>query len=177
MPNPLSLTYSCTSPALARALRHFISVQGLDHLVYVQAGAQIELGGGADGESAPPLRLGLVLDWLLRRQNQSEAVIPARLKVVSGALEVGAGYYVPENGSRIRLTEKEVALISALYRAPGRKLDKSALLDCVWGYVPGVETHTLETHIYRLRQKIEVDPGQPQILQTLDGGYHLALVI
>lgn len=74
----------------------------------------------------------------------------------------------------VRLTEKEVLLLQILHEACGRAVPREALLDKVWGYVEGVETHTLETHIYRLRQKIEVDPTAPEIIVTDEaGGYFL----
>jgi DNA-binding response OmpR family regulator len=74
---------------------------------------------------------------------------------------------------RIRLTEKEVAVLKYLYRAGTKPTSRNALLQEVWGYNAGVSTHTLETHIYRLRQKIEPDPNRAQILLTEGGGYRL----
>jgi DNA-binding response OmpR family regulator len=70
--------------------------------------------------------------------------------------------------SRIRLTDKETRILKHLYRAGSRVVDRSALLAEVWGYSPAVTTHTLETHIYRLRQKID-----PSLLVTEAGGYRL----
>jgi len=75
---------------------------------------------------------------------------------------------------RIRLTEKESEILKFLYRSPA-PVDREVLLDAVWGYAPAVTTHTLETHIYRLRQKIESDPRDPSLIVTEDRGYRLKL--
>ncbi len=74
---------------------------------------------------------------------------------------------------KIRLTEKEAAILKYLYRAGGRAVARQVLLNEVWGYNSAVTTHTLETHIYRLRQKIEPDPTQARLLLTEGGGYRL----
>ena len=77
-------------------------------------------------------------------------------------------------GKKIRLTEKETAILKYLYRAEGAVVGRQTLLTEVWGYNAEVTTHTLETHIYRLRQKIERDPANAMILVTEPGGYRLA---
>ena len=74
---------------------------------------------------------------------------------------------------KIRLTEKESAILKYLYRAGGRPVPRQVLLNEVWGYNSAVTTHTLETHIYRLRQKIEPDPAAARLLLTEGGGYRL----
>jgi len=74
---------------------------------------------------------------------------------------------------RIRLTEKEAAILKFLYRAGTRPVARQVLLNEVWGYNAAVTTHTLETHIYRLRQKIEPDPSNARLLVTEGGGYRL----
>ena len=74
---------------------------------------------------------------------------------------------------RIRLTEKEAAILKFLYRAGTKPVARQVLLNEVWGYNAAVTTHTLETHIYRLRQKVEPDPKSAQILLTEQGGYRL----
>jgi DNA-binding response OmpR family regulator len=81
----------------------------------------------------------------------------------------------PANGKRLRLTEKEAAILKFLYRAGGKPVPRQILLNEVWGYNSNVTTHTLETHIYRLRQKIEPNPAETRILVTETGGYRLEL--
>jgi DNA-binding response OmpR family regulator len=78
----------------------------------------------------------------------------------------------PEN-QKIRLTEKETSILKFLYRAGDKVVPRDTLLHEVWGYNPAVTTHTLETHIYRLRQKIEHDPARASLLLTESGGYRL----
>jgi DNA-binding response OmpR family regulator len=79
----------------------------------------------------------------------------------------------PATNKKIRLTEKETSILKYLYRAGDRPVGRDTLLGEVWGYNAGVTTHTLETHIYRLRQKIERDPSHAEILVTEPGGYRL----
>ena len=73
-----------------------------------------------------------------------------------------------------RLTEKESQLIRFFYQHRGTELSKETLLQEIWAYHPDAETHTLETHIYRLRQKVEDDPNNPQIILNGREGYVLA---
>jgi len=78
-----------------------------------------------------------------------------------------------DDDKKVRLTDKETAILKYLYRAGDRVVGRDVLLDEVWGYNAGVTTHTLETHVYRLRQKIEFDPSNAKILVTEPGGYRL----
>ena len=78
-----------------------------------------------------------------------------------------------KNNKRIRLTDKETAILKFLFRAGNKPVARETLLGEVWGYNAGVATHTLETHVYRLRQKIERDPANVRILVTDAGGYRL----
>jgi DNA-binding response OmpR family regulator len=78
-----------------------------------------------------------------------------------------------QKGSRIHLTEKETLMLKHFCRAGGKVVAREVLLQEVWGYNSGVTTHTLETHIYRLRQKIERDPSHAELLVTEPGGYKL----
>jgi DNA-binding response OmpR family regulator len=80
---------------------------------------------------------------------------------------------IPQKSKRIQLTDKEVRVLKYLYRAGATTVPRKALLNEVWGYNAAVDTHTLETHIYRLRQKIEPNPAVAAILVTEGGGYKL----
>lgn len=77
------------------------------------------------------------------------------------------------NNEVVKLTEKEVAIIKYLYKARDKIVSKNELLQEVWGYSPDVTTHTIETHIYRLRQKVEHEDASAQLILTEDGGYKL----
>ncbi|MXV44234.1 response regulator [Saccharibacter sp. 17.LH.SD] len=81
----------------------------------------------------------------------------------------------PNKGYRIHLTEKETAILKYLSRAGHQPVSRQILLDKVWGYNATVTTHTLETHIYRLRQKIEPDATRTSLLMTEGGGYRLKM--
>lgn len=83
--------------------------------------------------------------------------------------------YNQRNKEVIKLTEKEVAVIKYLYKCRDRIVTKNELLQEVWGYSPDVSTHTIETHIYRLRQKVEHEDAEAQLILTEDGGYRLKI--
>lgn len=131
------------------------------------------LESGANDYVTKPFKLGVLLARIraqLRQHEQSEdavfAIGPYTFKPASKLL-------VDSNGGKIRLTEKETSILKYLYRAGERVVTRDVLLHEVWGYNAGVTTHTLETHIYRLRQKIEKDPSQAELLITETGGYKL----
>jgi DNA-binding response OmpR family regulator len=132
------------------------------------------LDAGANDYVTKPFRLGILLARIrahLRQYDQSEdatfALGPYSFRPAGKLLLAAA------NNRKVRLTEKETAILKYLYRAGGKAVNRETLLHEVWGYNPGVTTHTLETHIYRLRQKIEVDPANAMILVTEPGGYRL----
>jgi DNA-binding response OmpR family regulator len=79
----------------------------------------------------------------------------------------------PTSNQRVRLTEKEAGVLKHLYRAGATPVSRQTLLREVWGYSTGASTHTVETHIYRLRRKIEPDIANARILVNEDGGYRL----
>lgn len=133
------------------------------------------LNSGANDYVTKPFRFAVLLARLrahLRSFEQSEDAVfqigPYTFRPAFKRLE-------PGEGREIRLTEKETNILKYLYRAGGKPVARDELLHEVWGYNSGVTTHTLETHIYRLRQKIEPEKGQARILMTEPGGYRLEL--
>ena len=78
-----------------------------------------------------------------------------------------------KTGEKVKLTEREVSMILYLYKMKGKATTKSEFLKEVWGYNPNASTHTIETHIYRLRQKIEKNADWPELISTENGGYRL----
>jgi DNA-binding response OmpR family regulator len=125
--------------------------------------------GGADAVIPKPVRLASLIaalrEVLERREAAPARIGPWRFDPAVRLLEDKAG-------NRVRLTAKEVAILSVLRQA-GAVVSRDRLLAEVWGYSAAVTTHTLETHIYRLRRKIEPDPGRATLLVTEAGGYRL----
>jgi DNA-binding response OmpR family regulator len=132
------------------------------------------LESGANDYIAKPFKLPVLLARIraqLRQHEQSEdAVFP----VGPYTFKPAAKLLFDERDRKIRLTEKETNILKFLYRSGADVVPRDVLLHEVWGYNAGVTTHTLETHIYRLRQKIEPDPSNARILVTEPGGYRLA---
>lgn len=79
----------------------------------------------------------------------------------------------PDGRATIQLTRKEALLLSYLHKQQGHSIDRRTLLSEVWGYNGRAATHTLETHVYRLRRKMERDPSNAELLVSADGGYRL----
>lgn len=139
------------------------------------------LNSGANDYVTKPFKFAVLLARLrahLRSFEQSEDAIfqvgpyefaPAFKKLTPPTVE---GEAPPRD---IRLTEKETNILKYLYRAGGKPVSREELLHEVWGYNSGVTTHTLETHVYRLRQKIEPEKGVAALLVTEPGGYRLEL--
>lgn len=132
------------------------------------------LDSGANDYVTKPFKFPVLLARIraqLRQHQETEGAI----------FNIGPYVFVPSNkmltdeaeNIKIRLTEKETAILKYLLRASGKPVKREQLLDEVWGYNAGVTTHTLETHIYRLRQKIEKDPSSAKIINTETGGYSL----
>ena len=131
------------------------------------------LEAGANDYVTKPFRFAVLLARIRAQLRQHEQSEDATFKVGPYTFKPGQKLLMNENGNKVRLTEKEAAIIKYLYRANDNIVSRDKLLEEVWGYNSGVTTHTLETHVYRLRQKIEKDPANAQILVTDSGGYRL----
>ncbi|MGI9475875.1 MAG: response regulator transcription factor, partial [Hyphomicrobiaceae bacterium] len=118
-----------------------------------------------------PILLARVRAQLRQNAHSADAVVslgPYRFKPAEKLL-------IQRNGVKIKLTTKETLILKFLHRATANLASRDVLLREVWGYNPEASTHTVETHIYRLRQKIEPDPANAAFLKTVSGGYRLAL--
>ncbi len=132
------------------------------------------LDAGANDYITKPFRLNVLLARLRAQLRQHEQSDDAMFAIGPYSFRPSAKLLVDGTGrKKVRLTEKETAILKYLYRAGDRTVGRDVLLNEVWGYNAGVTTHTLETHVYRLRQKIERDPAQAEILITEPGGYRL----
>jgi DNA-binding response OmpR family regulator len=132
------------------------------------------LESGANDYVAKPFKFAVLMARIraqLRQYEQSEDAVfkigPYVFRPSAKMLQHG------QKNRRIRLTEKETSILKYLFRAGDRPVPRDTLLTEVWGYNASVTTHTLETHIYRLRQKIEDDPSRACLLVTEPGGYRL----
>jgi len=133
------------------------------------------LDAGANDYITKPFRLGVLLARLRAHIRQHERSDDAVFAIGPYTFQPANKLLVDSEDSKkkVRLTDKETAILKYLYRAGDRIVGRDILLDEVWGYNANVTTHTLETHVYRLRQKIEPDPSNARILVTEPGGYRL----
>ena len=130
------------------------------------------LESGANDYVTKPFRFAVLMARVhahLRSHGASEEAV---YRIGPYTFRPSAKVLLDPQEKKIRLTEKETNILKFLYRS-GETVPRETLLHEVWGYNPAVTTHTLETHIYRLRQKIETNPGQARILVTESGGYRL----
>ncbi len=134
------------------------------------------LDSGANDYVGKPFRFVVLLARIRAQLRQYEASEDAEFQVGPYTFRPTSKNLVDANGVKLRLTEKEAAILRFLHRADQQPVPREALLKHVWGYNPNVTTHTLETHIYRLRQKIEDNPAEAQLLVTEAGGYKLVAV-
>ena len=131
------------------------------------------LDSGANDYVTKPFRFAVLLARIRAHLRQHEHSEDAVFKVGPYSFKPSAKMLVRDDNRKIRLTEKETAIIKFLLRSGEQIVSRDVLLQDVWGYNAGVTTHTLETHVYRLRQKIERDPSHAEILVTEGGGYKL----
>lgn len=138
-----------------------------------EADTILGLDSGANDYVTKPFRFAVLLARIRAHLRQNEHSEDAVFKVGPYSFKPSAKLLLREDNRKIRLTEKETAIIKFLLRANEQIVSREVLLQDVWGYNAGVTTHTLETHVYRLRQKIERDPSHAEILVTEGGGYKL----
>lgn len=131
------------------------------------------LEAGANDYVTKPVRFAVLLARVRAQLRSHEASEDAIFTIGPYTFRPGGKVLVTEKNAKIRLTEKETAILRFLYRAGSSVVGRETLLQEVWGYNSGVTTHTLETHVYRLRQKIEQDPSNARLLVTEAGGYKL----
>src|SRR6187401_2805275 len=131
------------------------------------------LESGANDYITKPFRFAVLLARIRAQLRQHEASEDAVFTIGPYTFRPSSKLLMSPKGSKIRLTEKETAILRFLYRAGQKPVSRETLLQEVWGYNSGVTTHTLETHVYRLRQKVEKDAASPAILVTDAGGYKL----
>ena len=131
------------------------------------------LESGANDYVTKPFRFSVLLARIraqLRQHDQSEDVV---FTIGPYSFQPAAKLLESTDGGKVRLTDKETSILKYLYRQGPKTITRDVLLKEVWGYNNRVTTHTLETHIYRLRQKIERDPANARLLVTEEGGYRL----
>ena len=151
------------NPLLARVLETHLkntNIEMIDH------GKHLRIKG-SEAQLTYPFRLGALSDIIKKNE------IKSNIKIQKFSFRPHDQIWRKDGQDDIILTEKERDLILALYEAPDHERDKSFLLETVWGYASNVETHTLETHIYRLRRKIEPVPEKPGLIVTTETGYRL----
>ncbi len=128
---------------------------------------------GANDYVGKPFRFVVLLARIRAQLRQYEASADAEFRVGAYTFRPTSKNLVDAKGAKLRLTEKEAAILRFLHRADQQPVSREELLKQVWGYNANVTTHTLETHIYRLRQKIEDNPADARLLVTEAGGYRL----
>jgi DNA-binding response OmpR family regulator len=138
-----------------------------------EADTILGLDSGANDYVTKPFKLAVLLARLRAQLRQHELSEEAIFSIGPYVFQPAHKVLVDEDEKKIRLTEKETAILKYLYRTGEGVVSREKLLREVWGYNAEVTTHTLETHIYRLRQKIEKDPSKSELLITEKGGYRL----
>jgi DNA-binding response OmpR family regulator len=131
------------------------------------------LDSGAQAYVTKPYKFAVLLAHIRAQLRDWEHSEGAVFRLGAYEFRPAAKMLVDDRGRKIRLTEKETNILKYLYRAGEKAVSREELLAEVWGYNAGGTTHTLETHVYRLRQKIEPDPANARLLMTDPGGYRL----
>ena len=164
-----------------RELCRLIRKQGVKCPILMLTGHDTEsdtilgLDAGANDYITKPFKFPVLLARMRAQLRQHELSEDAIFVLGPYTFKPSLKLLVTSDDKKIRLTEKETNILKFLYRSTEDVVPRDILLHEVWGYNAGVTTHTLETHIYRLRQKIEPDPGKARLLVTENGGYRLSL--
>ena len=164
-----------------RDLCRFVRRRGIKTPVIILSGrdsdADIMLGldSGANDYVAKPFRFRVLLARVHAQRRQFELSDDATFTIGPYLFQPSARVLVDAATRRkLHLTSKEASILKYLCRAGGQPVSREVLLDEVWGYNSAATTHTVETHVYRIRQKIEPNPAAAQILVTEAAGYRLA---
>ena len=131
------------------------------------------LDAGANDYVTKPFKFPVLLARIRSQLRTHESSEDAVFQLGPYTFRPAQKLLLTDDNRKVRLTEKETNILKFLYRATDGVVPRDVLLHEVWGYNAGVTTHTLETHIYRLRQKIEPDPSNARLLVTESGGYRL----
>jgi len=164
-----------------RELCRLIRKQGVKCPIVMLTGYETEsdtilgLDAGANDYITKPFKFLVLLARIRAQLRQHEQSEDATFTLGPYTFKPSIKILVTADAKKIRLTEKETNILKFLYGAIEDVVPRDILLHEVWGYNAGVTTHTLETHIYRLRQKIEPDPSKASILITENGGYRLSM--
>jgi len=164
-----------------RELCRLIRKQGVKCPILILTGHDTDsdtilgLDAGANDYITKPFKFPVFLARMRAQLRQHELSEDAIFVLGPYTFKPSLKLLVTSDDKKIRLTEKETNILKFLHRSTEDVVPRDILLHEVWGYNAGVTTHTLETHIYRLRQKIEPDPGKARLLVTENGGYRLSL--
>jgi len=131
------------------------------------------LDAGANDYVLKPFKFSVLLARIRAHLRSHESSEDAVFHIGPYEFRPATRLLLDERQKKIRLTDKETSILKYLYRSGEKPVGRDELLREVWGYNANVTTHTLETHIYRLRQKIEPDAQSPKLLITETGGYRL----
>ena len=162
-----------------RELCHRMRKQGVKSPILMLTGHDSDadtilgLNSGANDYITKPFKFPVLLARVRAQLRQHEQSEDAVFQLGPYTFKPSTKMLITEDDKKIRLTEKEANILKFLYRSNEAVVQRDVLLHEVWGYNAGVTTHTLETHIYRLRQKIEPDPSNARLLVTESGGYRL----
>ena len=170
-----------SSDAAGQRACHLLRRNGVtSHIIiltrsYIDTESILGFAACANNYIAKPFRLGTLLTLMRGHFRQQEQGYDIKFNIGPYTFEPSKKLLVnKEDYKEIYLTDKETAILEYLYKATENITSRDVLLDGVWGYNENVTTHTLETHVYRLRQKIETDSSNAKILITETGGYRLA---